>query len=579
MSHTILTIPFNLKEKTEGDFLKKGFVFDEVFSNYFENQSHGNAFLHYFNFDPNIISLIAKNLFLHLNFPNSNLPSQSAERLYVETNFFDKKHLKSARGYIKGIVETEINKKRDVINCNRSGEEIPIDLISEKFKFSYTKEVTFDDKTKTTISHDFSIDAINLYVNKSELTKYSIGYGFLQIVIKWDFENAKSMIHSLEPISELFRYYKGGVDRNNKFKINWNDVIIDKIQNLEKKIKNNVVKQNHEYVKFDKDKIEKYNKWIIKDDTKKINFKLLIDKLLEQINPNISEMFDFENEDIIKPYVLHLSTFKQKNQAVDKDLESIDIIKKAFRMIRISGSENTEINSSSKLEFTYPDYYTSQFVLNEGAFVIEGIEQSTDLINKYYPSFLFALNQKYLFNYMQEKINELPLIKKDNLIKYSAEDLKELQQTMINAEFSQIFTSLSNYNEIDMFFEKLREQFKIKQLKEEYFDSINGISKITQLNENEKKEEIEKLNSGRLNLILLLLTIAQVWPNILGIFSNEKETQPNFKVNIIFYSILVLIGITFYYIILPLKSENKLNRKDFFIKLKSFISSNNRKNN
>ena len=39
MSHTILTIPFNLKEKTEGDFLKKGFVFDDVFSNYFETSS------------------------------------------------------------------------------------------------------------------------------------------------------------------------------------------------------------------------------------------------------------------------------------------------------------------------------------------------------------------------------------------------------------------------------------------------------------------------------------------------------------------------------------------------------------
>ena len=37
MSYTILTIPFNLKEKTEGDYLKKGFVFDDVFPELLKN--------------------------------------------------------------------------------------------------------------------------------------------------------------------------------------------------------------------------------------------------------------------------------------------------------------------------------------------------------------------------------------------------------------------------------------------------------------------------------------------------------------------------------------------------------------
>ena len=34
MSYTILTIPFNLKEKEGGEFLKKGFVFDDIFEKY-----------------------------------------------------------------------------------------------------------------------------------------------------------------------------------------------------------------------------------------------------------------------------------------------------------------------------------------------------------------------------------------------------------------------------------------------------------------------------------------------------------------------------------------------------------------
>jgi hypothetical protein len=216
-------------------------------------------------------------------------------------------------------------------------------------------------------------------------------------------------------------------------------------------------------------------------------------------------------------------------------------------MIRISGSENIKIRSSSNLKFAFPDPYTVQFVLNEGAFVIEGVEQSADLINKYYPSFLFALNQKYLFNYMQGKINELPLIKKDHLIKYNAKDLKVLQQTMINAEFCQIFTSLSNYNEIDMFFENLREKFKINELKLEYMASIEGISRITQIKEKEEDDQHRKIeeqktdeNNKRLNNILLILTIAQVWSGLVDIFEYKDEDCWKLYLNLVVYLIFLV---------------------------------------
>ena len=545
MSYTILTIPFNLKEKAKGEFLNKGFVFDEVFSDYFESQCQGNPFLHQFNFDPKVINKIAANLFIDLNFPNSNLSEQIIEPLFKESSFFDKKHLKSTKSYIRIIVDKEVNNKKVLISSNKPGIKIPNDLISNNFKFCYSKE----DQYAT-----FTIDAVKLYINKSKLTEHSIGFGFLQIVLKWDFESAKSMIDGLEPLSELFRYYKGGDDKKNKFELNWNDVINDKVQYIEKRIQDG--KLPTEGIDSSKRKIEEYNKWIINGSTQKIDFKLLSDKLLEQICPNVSEMFDFENEEIIKPYVLHLSSYLQNNESGNLDFKSSEVIKQVYRMLRISGSENTLINSYSNLEFTFPDYYTSQFVLNEGAFVIEGVKNPSDLINKYYPSFLFALNQKYLFHYIQEKINELPLIKKENVIEYNAKDLKRLQQTMINAEFSQIFTSLSNYNEIDMFFEKLREQFKIKELKEEYLASIEGISRITQLNEDEKKEEREKLNVSRLNLILLLLTIAQVWPNLYEHFL-EPRLISKILFNAIFYMSLASAGIYFYYIHLPIKSNNK----------------------
>ena len=262
------------------------------------------------------------------------------------------------------------------------------------------------------------------------------------------------------------------------------------------------------------------------------------------------------------------------------DLDSAEIGSKVHRLLRIAGSGNTEINKLSTLLSVSPDIHTKQFILNEGAFVIEGSKTVAELLNKYYPAYLFALNQKYLFNYMQEKINELPI--EPTTGKYKTEDLKQLQETLIYAEFSQIFTSLSNYNEIDQFFEKLRDQFKIKQLKEEYFDSVNGISKITQIKEKEEtdkrwkeeqnkkdaekadrskeKEKEEKLkeiedkkneeNNKRLNNILLVLTIAQVWAILSDFFKDCSSASIDtylMIVNICAYVVfLIFILLTFF---------------------------------
>jgi len=555
MSYTILTIPFNLKEKDKGEFLKKGFDFDEFFSNHIDIKNQGNQFLHYFSFNPKAINEIAINLFLELNFQNSNLSkkinSQNSNlRLYNESSFFDKKHLNHTKSYIRGIDRKEVNNKRVQITDYKTDTRFPKEEISENTKFIYTYE-----KDEHFVNVGFTIHAIKLYINKSELTKRSIGFGFLQIVLKWDFETAKSMIDGIEPLSELFRYYKGGDDKKNKFEIKWNELFNIEVQKIEKDINEGKVAAEH--LEFKRRKIEEYKKWIIQNMPQKIDFKLLLDRLLEQVSPNIRELLDFESEEMIKPYVLHLSNFIKKNESDNLDFESDELLNKVYRMIRISGSENIKITTSSKLKFTFPDPYTSQFVLNEGAFVIEGIEESADLINKYYPSFLFALNQKYLFNYMQQKINELPLIKNDHLIKYNVEDLKVLQQTMINAEFFQIFTSLSNYNEIDMFFEKLRDQFKIEQLKQEFLESINGISNITQIDEKEKedanrkiqktlneeehlrKNQKEKLQGDRLNWIVLLFTVAQVWSGIYSSLPLAGEPE-GYYYNLIINAIIVL---------------------------------------
>jgi hypothetical protein len=103
-----------------------------------------------------------------------------------------------------------------------------------------------------------------------------------------------------------------------------------------------------------------------------------------------------------------------------------------------------------------------------------------------------------------------------------------------------VFTSISNYHEIDSFYEVLRKNFNIGQLREEYISSIEGLQNIADLaNEKESKQREDKLNK-----IILFLTIAQVWSGISSLFNFIFDWI--WYINLIVYAMLaVLIVSTF----------------------------------
>jgi hypothetical protein len=547
MSYTILTIPFNLKEKEGDKYLSNGFVFDDVLPEFFEGKEAGNSFLHIATFNNSFVKKNVINLFLEENFPEFEFTNKVNGDIFASTTFFDSnKYLNSSQAYVKASDFRKLNIKN---KPKIENELLTIPYDSLNIDYSYQKDF------KSQSIANFEIVEIKLFVNRLASSMDSIGFGYVEIVLKWNFDDAITMIENLAPLSELFRFY--GEDNNNKFDVfglnnnSWTAQVMGIIDNFLSKNENPKIPVTSKIVI--NQNIEKIRKICKENNFKKLDFKSIVDKLLGNITKQktVEEIFSFNHgSNLSKPYVLHLANlYGHENESIN--LDGSEINSKVHRLLRIASSGNSEINKTSKLLSVSPDMHTKQFIFNEGAFAIEGSKTVSELLNKYYPTFLFALNQKYLFHYIQGKINELPLDEKSQT--YKPEALKTLQQTMIYAEFSQIFTSLSNYNEIDMFFEKLRDQFKIDELKKEYLASIDGISRITQINEDEKKEETEKLNSSRLNLILLLLTIAQVWPNIYELFHDKKE---KLWVNVIFYFLIISVGIYFYYIHLPIKSKS-----------------------
>ncbi len=268
-----------------------------------------------------------------------------------------------------------------------------------------------------------------------------------------------------------------------------------------------------------------------------LRFNTLIEELLRTLfkQKDPKSFLNFSHDaGYVKPHFLHLS-IQQKNSLENKlDKQLI------FDVLRIPDLKNEVINNWEFIPDT-PDAYVSMYTLNEGAFILEGKNdenpksRSKELINKYYPAVLFALNQKYLFHHFQGKIGDLKVNGED----FEAESLKSMKAMMIKGEFYQVFTLISNYNEIDSFFQNLRAKFNIKELKEEYLDSINGLEKLASLEaeKKEKKEKLEsedreKLRSERIDNAVILLTFAQVIAIYFAIVDDFK---------IVFLSLVTLV--------------------------------------
>ena len=164
MSYTILTIPFNLKEKEEGDFLKKGFVIADIIPEFFEGMETANSFLHVATFNNSIIKKTAINLFVEKNFPDSKLSKQINEPIFVTSNFYDSKHLRSVKNYIHLTNFQLLNKKKVTQQEDENEIKLPYNLINSNFLYkkniidninTHESEFEIDGEKWKTVEHYF----------------------------------------------------------------------------------------------------------------------------------------------------------------------------------------------------------------------------------------------------------------------------------------------------------------------------------------------------------------------------------------------------------------------------------------
>jgi hypothetical protein len=520
---TTLLIPFYLKEKTGNEFLNKGFEIDDILNKYFKDKKKSSSFFKICTISADGLKIaIVKALLKKLSL---TLETSSARKI----DFFKNSSLKDEK-YLSSIESFYLTADNLVHRDVSFIEKIIFDRLGS-FKFRYSEN---ENENNNPFYIDFLISDIKLIFNRSA-TCNGIGYGFISINLDW--KTDKDIIETSKLIAKsqkLLRFFGSGIGLFNC--ILENDILFDsktinasgydffnsKLQNKKRanlyskkddpalnelecnestidividKLTEDVVESKEDY-KAIKSLIEKSAKLTEKNKTS-ITFKDIVEEILnifidvDQIGnseKNYKKYIDFsfsgENNLSVKPSYLYLCKFQ--DNIVDKEFDTLP-----FDVLRLPPKNSSKINNSeNSFKPVIVDDRIKFYLQSEGAFIVEGSEMNfKEYSNKYFLSFLFAINQRFLFQYFQQKITELNL-DKDNY--YEPQELRRLNANMIKAEFNQVFSSISNYHEIDFFYEKLREILNIKVLTEEYLASINGLERIVSIAEARERSELEK---------------------------------------------------------------------------------------
>ena len=495
MACTILTVPFDLVENEKGEFLKKGFVVDQQLQKIFGDPKHHTGYLYAAKFKEDTIRKALIKTFLQLqDSPHFNINTE----LDSDYSFVDrKKYANTIEGHC-------------VNRLDSSKSETPsTDYLARLLdKLDGERKLLFRTNLPVVKNQFFTIDSVSVFMNRQNSAK-GVGYGFISVALSWQNEiGQRTAIPELSAVREFLRYFSAENEKNTFVPIFHGTIRTgetsskaitsnaeDQINYLKSKLPR--LKTEHPEV-FDSVEVpeDAYQK-------SHVNFFSLFDELLKSFLPSSTQETSFYKfKDDIKPYLLHLDEARNFTSENERDIW----MKSIYHVLRIPGQERMPIFNEFNYSPIMADDSTLFYCLNEGAYIMDGSHAKADkaMVNVYFPAFLMALNQKYLFDYFQCKISDLSLNKKN---RYKERELKRLKANLVKTEFRQVFFHVSNYHEVSEFYHAVQSKFKIKELRDEYVTSIEAINELVKLTQD-----------GRLNTILLALTIYQVWFGICDIY-------------------------------------------------------------
>jgi len=166
--------------------------------------------------------------------------------------------------------------------------------------------------------------------------------------------------------------------------------------------------------------------------------------------------------------------------------------------------------------------------LNEGALVIESVNDTKDktVANKYFPAFFLALNQREVLLSTMQKIVQLEPDKLRTLDAEMFRKMENMRNSLLILQLKQIFYSVSNVHEVELFFNQLQKVFAVEKMLLENEQSIREMYNLLEVKRNEEASRMEKEQAAseekRANIINTILGAI----GCLGLFSFLKDVLP-----------------------------------------------------
>ena len=359
-----------------------------------------------------------------------------------------------------------------------------IDINGQEIQF---KNQFQDSKTKLFLGDsnlEIKFDKIIIVLNEIA----ELAYFIFEIDYIIENDNALKLISEID----FFRYYKP-----------------KGVCDYKKKIKSQYA------IKTIKEKKDKEG--IITFDTNYIPFYEMISNYFNYIFKSAKFIYD-------KPVLLHLFS-----QASNDDLSNDELINTCFKALRIpthiKDKEVTTKTEAAKLgdsnsvrpklaQLHYPDQSIVFCTMNEGAIVIDtsGNVDTNALVNKYFPAFILALNQREVMLKTAKEVSQIAYKNLNADDSMALNKLTELRKTLNLIQLKQVFYNISIYNETESFFTELQKKFSVDVLLNDNNGSIEAIHSLleserhkNEAEENKLEEEAQKNRDNNLALILGLV--------------------------------------------------------------------------
>jgi hypothetical protein len=224
-----------------------------------------------------------------------------------------------------------------------------------------------------------------------------------------------------------------------------------------------------------------------------------------------------------------------------------ELCEQAYEIIRVPDRNSPRFDQSLTEPIIHRVGRNVAFTaLNEGALITETINDSMNtkaIANKYFPSFILALNQRELLLNNMQFIAQLNTPDLKSLNGDSFDKMETLRNRLLILHLKQIFYSVSNLHEVELFFNQLQKAFAIENMLLENEECVREMFNLLEVQRNKEMEQIEKVKSElderRSNIINTILGAI----GCLGLFSFLKDVIPFYEDDITYQAWYRLLSI------------------------------------